>query len=162
MSTRDWKYEKILPKFGEQGCSISGCSFHYPGGCASAQVWCCALNLSDAIIRAGYALPSASDVNYCNHTTAAARRVRNADGMARIVRNQNDGKIDASEWKNRPSWKGIVFFEGGLSLDRAAAKAPDDYQKLEAATGHIDLWDGKGGVHAEYPNADVIWFWRLG
>jgi hypothetical protein len=167
-STQDWKYAEVLAMFGENGCSISGCSFHHPSGCASANVLCCALNLSDAVVRAGYVLPAANNVNYCNHSGASGKRVRNADGMARVTRAQNNGQIDASTWASRPSWKGIVYFEGGLALnslyvDAARTElAPSDFANVFTATGHIDLWDGTKGVHAQYPDATTIWFWRLG
>lgn len=167
-STLDWKYDSVAARFGENGCSVSGCGFSHPNGCATANVLCCALNLSDAIIRAGYTLPQASDVNLCNHSGASAKRVRNADGMARVTRAQNGGRIDASTWANRPSWKGIVYFEGGLSLSSIYEelgrnkRAPNDFPTTFLATGHIDLWDGTKGVHAQYPDSDVVWFWRLG
>jgi hypothetical protein len=139
----DWSYSRILARFGTTGCTVPGCPFHDDGSGTPA-IFFCALNLSDAILRAGYTLPPASNVNYCTH---ANPRVRNADGMARIVRAKNGGAIDVSGWANRPSWQGIVYFEGG----------PD----LQNATGHIDLWDGTRGVHAQYPTATTIWFWRL-
>ncbi len=162
-STKDWKYSSVLAQFGANGCSVPGCPFNHPEGCGTDQVFCCALNLSDAIIKAGYSLPDADNVNYCAHN-----RVRNADGMARVTRAQNGGAIDASTWANRPSWKGIVFFEGGLGLtetyEKAArdVRAPSDFAKVFAVTGHIDLWDGTKGVHATYSDATTIWFWRLG
>lgn len=167
-STQDWKYSSVLAQFGEKGCSISGCSYSHPEGCSTDQVHCCALNLSDAIIKAGYGLPAANNVNYCDHTGSSGKRVRNADGMARVTRAQNNGNIDASTWADRPSWKGIVFFEGGLSLTSIYEKAaraehaPSDFAKAFAVTGHIDLWDGTKGVHATYADATTIWFWRLG
>lgn len=167
-STLDWKYDKVVAKFGENGCSVSGCSFSHPSGCATENVLCCALNLSDAIIQAGYSLPTAKDVNYCNHSGSSGKRVRNADGMARVTRAQNGGTIDASTWVNRPSWKGIVYFEGGLTLrslyDETARKelAPKDFSAVFRATGHIDLWDGTKGVHAQYPDSTTIWFFKLG
>jgi hypothetical protein len=166
-STQDWSYARVAARFGESGCSVSGCSFSHPQGCASASVLCCALNLSNAVVEAGYSLPSATDVNYCDHAGASAKRVRNADGMARVVKAQNGGRIDASGWANRPSWKGIVYFEGGLSLQSLYADAenteiaPADFASVFRATGHIDLWDGEKGVHAQYPNSSVIWFFRL-
>lgn len=167
-STQDWNYDKVIAKFGENGCSVSGCSFSHPSGCATANVLCCALNLSDAVIQAGYNLPTATDVNYCNHSGSSGKRVRNADGMARVVRAQNGSKIDASSWANRPSWKGIVYFEGGLALrsiyeETARTElAPNDFSTVFRATGHIDLWDGTKGVHAQYPDATTIWFFKLG
>lgn len=167
-STQDWNYDKVIAKFGESGCSVSGCSFSHPSGCATANVLCCALNLSDAVIQAGYDLPSATDVNYCNHSGSSGKRVRNADGMARVVRAQNGTEIDASSWANRPSWKGIVYFEGGLALrsiyDETARTelAPSDFSGVFRATGHIDLWNGRKGVHAQYPDATTIWFFKLG
>ncbi|WP_426715145.1 T6SS effector amidase Tae4 family protein, partial [Campylobacter coli] len=105
----------------------------------------CALDLSDAVIRAGYSLPSiAVQYNKCSHD-----RVRGADIMARIVRSQNSDTIDASQWSNRPPWKGIVFFE--------------ESDPATIVTGHIDLWDGTKGVHGTYENwGRSIWFWRLG
>ena len=163
-STQDWKYIEVEKKFGENGCNISGCSYNHPKGCASANVLCCALNLSDAVIQAGYKLPSAKDVNYCDHKGSSQKRVRNADGMARIVRAQNDGKIDISGWDNRPKWQGIVFFGGSLSLRRAyeaALEVDPTFNQPFRATGHIDLWNGKKGVHAEYPDAETVWFWKL-
>ncbi|TAI67131.1 hypothetical protein [Bradyrhizobium sp. Leo170] len=162
-STQDWQYSKVLAQFGENGCSTSGCTYNHPEGCKTVLVHCCALNLSDAIIKAGYNLPAADNVNYCDH-----KRVRNADGMARVTRAQNGGKIDASTWANRPSWKGIVFFEGGLALTSIYEKAaraegaPSDFAKVFTVTGHIDLWDGTKGVHATYADATTIWFWQLG
>lgn len=168
ISTKDWKYDTVSARFGEKGCSISGCSFNHPSGCAAANVLCCALNLSDAIVRAGYTLPQASNVNYCDHSGNSGKRVRNADGMARIVKAQNNGRTDASTWPNRPEWKGVVYFEGGLLLtsicEELAQKKllPKDFYTTPLATGHIDLWDGTKAVHAEYPNADTVWFWRLG
>lgn len=167
-STQDWSYDKVAVLFGESGCSVAGCSYNHPQGCASANVLCCALNLSNAVIEAGYSLPSATDVNYCDHSGGLAKRVRNADGMARVTRAQNEGRIDASGWANRPAWKGIVYFEGGLSLtslyDEAerAQFAPRDFASVFRATGHIDLWDGKKGVHAQYPDSSLIWFFQLG
>lgn len=163
-STKDWKYSEVAKNFGEKGCSIGGCSYNHPKGCASAQVLCCALNLSNAVIEAGYKLPGAKDVNLCNHAGSSQKRVRNADGMARVIRAQSGGKIGVSGWANRPNWKGIVFFEGGLALTSAYDQI--DERKREQvglrATGHIDLWDGKKGVHAEYPDAAIVWFWQLG
>ena len=171
-STRDWLYASVARLFGQNGCSISGCEFNHPMGCASANVLCCALNLSDAIVRAGYDLPKASDVNYCSHGGSAPKRVRNADGCARVVRAQNGGSVDVSGWKNRPTWKGIVYFEGGLSLNEIyeqltantgkKSSIPVDFDTVFTATGHIDLWNGTKAVHAEYPDATTIWFWRLG
>jgi hypothetical protein len=167
-STKDWSYENVVAKFGETGCSIAGCSFSHPSGCASANVLCCALNLSDAIVQAGFTLPVAADVNYCDHSGNSGKRVRNADGLARVVRVQNGSLIDASTWKKRPNWKGIVFFEGGLALRSIYEEiaqtddAPRDFTSVFRATGHIDLWDGTKGVHAQYPDADTIWFWKLG
>ncbi|TGD72192.1 hypothetical protein E4634_16120 [Mangrovimicrobium sediminis] len=156
-STKDWKYDKVEAKFKEIGCIVSGCEFNHPQGCKSASVLCCALNLSDAVISAGYSLPSASNVNYCPHG-----RVRNADGMARVTKSQNSGAIDATGWANKPSWKGIVYFEGGLALSQIYDGLTRNSKSLILATGHIDLWNGSGAVHAEYPDAATIWFWRLG
>lgn len=167
-STQDWDYDAVATHFGENGCSIGGCSFNHPNGCASASVLCCALNLSDAVIRAGYTLPGASDVNLCNHGGISPKRVRNADGMARVIRAQNGGRVDSSTWAGRPAWKGFVYFEGGLSLsaiyDELAEEklAPEDFSTAFLATGHIDLWNGNSAVHAQYPDASTIWFWRLG
>lgn len=167
-STQDWKYDTIAAHFGEIGCSVNECSFNHPRGCKTDSVLCCALNLSDAIIQAGYTLPLASDVNFCNHASISPKRVRNADGMARTIKKQNSERIDASGWANRPAWKGIVYFEGGLSLSAISEKLAqenmlvNEYSIPFLATGHIDLWDGTKGVHAQYPDADIIWFWRLG
>jgi len=139
-STQSWSYSAAVALFPTHGCSEIACEFHLPPDCAGhSGVFCCALNLSDALMRVGYALPASTDVNYCDHG-----RVRNADGMARICRKQNSGAIDASSWSNRPSWKGIVYFEGG------------------EVTQHIDFWDGASAVHTQYPSANVIWFWKLG
>jgi hypothetical protein len=143
-STQDWSWSKVRPLFGRFGCSVKGCEFHRPPDCKGDTVFCCALNVSDALMRAEYKLPAASDVNYCTGHGSPAPRVRNADGMARICNAQNGGRPDASEWKNRPKWKGIVYFEGG------------------SVTQHIDLWDGEGAVHQPYPGAAVVWFWKLG
>jgi hypothetical protein len=151
-STQDWIYRNVVALFPRHGCSVASCSYHFPPDCSSQPgTFCCALNVSDALIRAGYTLPAAISVNYCNHTSSAANgtnRVRNADGMSRICRQQNGGVIDVSGWASRPSWKGIVYFEGG----------PD----LGGATGHIDFWDGASAVHTQYPTAATVWFWRLG
>jgi len=136
MSTTDWSYSNAIKYFGNNGCSQPGCPFN---GCQG--FLCCALNLSDALIQAGYSLPAATNVNYCPH-----KRVRNADGMARICNVQNGGNPDASTWAHRPAWKGIVYFEGNLGQ----------------ATGHIDFWNGTDAVHASYPSATTIWFWQLG
>jgi len=144
LSSTAWSWSSTYKVFGVQGCSVEGCPFHEAPKCT--QFFCCALNLSDALIQAGYTLPSAANVNKCAHL-----RVRNADGMARICDVQNGGKPDVSGWANRPDWKGIVYFEGNLLLETGEL----------AATGHIDLWDGKQGVHQTYPTADTIWFWRL-
>jgi hypothetical protein len=133
--TAAWSWQAARIHFGTVGCSVPGCPFH---GCT--EFFCCALNLSDALIVAGYTLPGAQNVNYCPH-----QRVRNADGMARICNAQNGGRPDVSGWANRPNWKGIVYFEGNLGQ----------------ATGHIDLWDGQQGVHAQYSNATTIWFWQM-
>ncbi|KAA0134439.1 hypothetical protein V6x_51630 [Gimesia chilikensis] len=139
-STQAWSWSKITPFFSKYGCSVQSCVFYLPPDCSSQPgTFCCALNLSDAIIKANYSLPDASMVNYCPHG-----RVRNADGMARICRVQNGGKIDVSGWDNRPSWKGIVYFEGN------------------EVTQHIDFWDGRQALHKSYPNASVVWFWRMG
>ena len=138
----DWSYAAIAGKFDKTGCSVAGCPFHNSGD-SEPGIFYCALNLSDAIIRAGYSLPSAINVNYCAH---AKPRVRNADGMARVVKSKNGGAVDVSGYANRPNWKGIVYFEGGF----------------QNATGHINLWNGTSGVHANYPNATTVWFWRLG
>ena len=138
-STREWSWSKVHPLFPTHGCSVTSCEFHRPPDCSGDAIFCCALNVSDALIRAGYSLPGAADVNYCNHD-----RVRNADGMARICKKQNGGAIDASGWSQRPSWKGLVYFEGG------------------EVSQHIDLWDGTKAVHTQYPDADVVWFWRMG
>jgi hypothetical protein len=79
--------------------------------------------------------------------------VRNADGMARICNVQNGGNPDISGWTKRPAWKGIVFFEGNLLMDFASHIY---------ATGHIDLWDGDKAVHSQYPEANLVWFWKMG
>jgi hypothetical protein len=50
-------------------------------------------------------------------------------------------------WNGRPNWTGIVYFEGGLSL--------------RGATGHIDLWDGSQAVHRQFPNAEVVRYFKL-
>lgn len=134
--TQEWSWANTYSKFGASGCSTPGCPFH---GCTG--FLCCALNLSEALIQAGYTLPAATSVNYCAHN-----RVRNADGMARICNAQNGGRPDASGWSSRPSWKGIVYFEGNLGR----------------ATGHVDLWDGTKGVHNQFPAASTIWFWKMG
>lgn len=132
----------MQPLFGITGCSVAGCPFRFD---PASDFNFCALNLSDALVRAPYILPDAVNVNYCTHG-----RVRNADGMARVCRKQNGGGIDLQGWENRPSWNAIVYFEGGPSLG--------------GATGHIDLYDGqtKKGLHASYPDAAVVWFWKLG
>jgi hypothetical protein len=141
-STKDWSYAAALAHFPTDGCTYSGCPFNR----AANPAWnFCALNLSDALIRAGYALPNASNVNYCDPAHPSPR-IRNADGMARVCRAQNAGQIDASTWAARPAWMGIVFFEGHMGN----------------VTGHIDLWNGTEGVHGNYPTASTIWFWRLG
>ena len=145
-STKDWKWESVQPLFGESGCSITACPFHQAPKCN--EILCCALNLSDALIRAGHALPAAANVNYCAHN-----RVRNADGMARTCNAQNGGTFDVSGWANKPSWRGIVYFEGDLAVDFASHMR---------ATGHIDLWNGTKALHAQFPNANVVWFWRMG
>jgi hypothetical protein len=142
-STQDWSFERLLTLFNKSGCTISGCPFRDVGG---GVLNSCALDLSDAILRSGYFLPSISEpYNKCPHVNP---RVRGADIMARLTRVQNNGALDASGWANRPSWKGIVFFE-----------EPNPGNSL---TGHIDLWDGSHGVHGEYSAwGGVIWFWRL-
>jgi hypothetical protein len=132
-----WEYEKIAREFGIVGCSVPECPFHGAGNA----VLKCALNLSDAVIRANYTLPTAPNVNLCPHG-----RVRNADGMARVIKKARGGP-QAQGWSNRPDWKGVVYFEDGPSLGRA--------------TGHIDLWDGSNAVHREFPDARVIWFFEL-
>lgn len=135
----EWKYSKIFREFGTDGCSMKDCPFHSKGD----DLYKCALNLSDAVILAGYILPKAPTVNFCPHG-----RVRNADGMARVVQ-QAIGGPSARGWDQRPSWRGIVYFEGGPNLTDA--------------TGHIDLWDGIQAVHvgAKYSDAETIWFFRL-
>jgi hypothetical protein len=143
-STQDWSWAKVYPNFGRGGCIVAGCPYNsaeHPG----SDLFYCALNLSQALIASGYTLPAASSVNYCAH-----KKVRNADGMARICKMQNGGGIDESGWDKRPSWNGIVYFEGG----------PD----LSNATGHIDLYDGKTkkALHESYPTANVVWFWKMG
>lgn len=145
-STQDWLWSKVFPIFGDHGCSVRGCPFSRPGGCDD--ILCCALNVSDALIRAGYILPGAANINCCDH-----HRVRNADGMARVCNEQNGGNPDVRGWENRPNWKGFVYFGGALRLEFAAHVL---------ATGHIDLWDGRKAVHTQYPGADTVWFWRLG
>jgi hypothetical protein len=95
------------------------------------------------MIRSGFELPSASDVNLCEHQRP---RVRNADGMARILTTMF-GRPAASGWKHKPSWRGFVYFEGGPSL--------------ADATGHVDLWDGKDSLHRAFPDATTVWFWRF-
>jgi hypothetical protein len=137
----DWSYTTIAGNFLSTGCNVPGCPFHNSGN-GNPEIFYCALNLSDAILRSHDTLPTAANVNYCTHPNP---RVRNADGMARIVRAKNNGAIDASGWANRPAWNGIVYFEGGF----------------QQATGHIDLWNGTAGVHANYPEATLVWFWRL-
>ncbi len=145
-STQDWSYERILTLFNSSGCTITGCPYRDVGG---GTINSCALDLSDAVLRASYTLPIISDpYNKCPHTNP---RVRGADIMARLARAQNNATVDASGWANRPPWKGIVFFE-----------EPDPATSL---TGHIDLWDGASGkgVHGTYPTwGGVIWFWKLG
>ncbi len=143
-SSNDWSWSRLSPLFGRDGCSVAGCPYHRPPQDPPG-IFYCALNLSDCILRASYSLPTADLVNYCPHG-----RARNADGMARIVKNQNSGKIDHSGWDDRPAWNGIVFFAGGPSLG--------------GATGHIDLYDGaaKDALHASYPDATTVWFWQLG
>lgn len=142
----DWSYQRIFERFGSSGCSVNGCRYHDSGAGAS-DIYYCSLNLSDGILLAGYTLPSATNVNYCDQPVHANPRVRNADGMARVVKAKNGGRIDVSGWTNRPAWRGIVYFEGG----------PD----LSGATGHIDLWSGSDAVHKAYPSATTIWFWQL-
>lgn len=132
-----WEYDRVAREFDTVGCSVAGCPFHNAGNVILA----CALNLSDAVIRAGYDLPTAPNVNLCPHG-----RIRNADGMARIVRKMAGGP-QAQGWSNLPGWKGVVYFEGG--------------SRLQGVTGHIDLWDGSKAVHRQFPDAKVIWFFRL-
>jgi hypothetical protein len=161
---QDWNYAAVASKFGTSGCSYPGC--HYNGICdPSSAVFCCALNLSDALIQAGISLPQASNVNYCDQPPHPNPRVRNADGLARICNAQNGGAPDASGWANRPKWKGIVFFGPPLGLfgaeDSGFRTEPEKNIEL-AATGHIDLWDGQHAVHASYPGAATVWFWKLG
>jgi hypothetical protein len=68
--------------------------------------------------------------------------------MAKLVKKQNGGAIDASGWTSRPAWKGIVFFEGAAG---------------SGITGHVDLWAGTQGIHGTYSDwGGVIWFWKLG
>jgi Type VI secretion system (T6SS), amidase effector protein 4 len=131
-----WEYDMIANEFGTSGCRIVDCPYHNAGNVLLA----CALNLSDAILTAGYTLPAAANVNYCPHC-----RVRNADGMARVVRAALGGP-HASGWSRRPTWKGIVYFEDG--------------PQLADVTGHIDLWDGTKAVHASYSSASVVWFFK--
>jgi hypothetical protein len=144
LSVGDWSWASLQPLFDTTGCSVAGCPFHRPAQ-EQPGIFYCALNLSDCVLRAGYAMPTATNVNYCPHG-----RARNADGMARIVRAQNGGSIDHSGWADRPSWNGVVFFSGGPSLS--------------GATGHIDLYDGssKSALHAQYADATTVWFWQLG
>jgi hypothetical protein len=134
-----WSYERIFAEFGSGGCSVDGCPYNGFEGNR------CALNLSDSIIRAGYTLPldGVAEVRTCPHTDP---RVRNADGMARVLQRAL-GAPDASGWANRPNWKGFVYFE--------------DAPEFTEASGHVDLWDGAAGVHGTYDRAKVIWFWRL-
>jgi hypothetical protein len=141
-STQNWQWSKVQPLFPKHGCSVKTCAFHRPPDCSGDTVFCCALNVSDALIRAGYSLPSAADVEYCK--SHEKPRVRNANGMARICDKQNGGKPDVQDWKNRPSWKGIVYFEGGT------------------VSWHIDLWNGTSAEHTQYPDANVVWFWKMG
>ncbi len=136
-SDAGWRYGAIFREFGRDGCSVKDCVFHVKGD----DIYKCALNLSDAIILAGYNLPDAKDVNRCPH-----RRIRNADGMARVTR-EALGPPLVRGWSQKPQWQGVVYFEGGPSLS--------------GATGHIDLWDGSQGVHAQYPDARTVWFFRL-
>lgn len=71
-----WSYSRSISHFGTDGCSVAGCAFH--GICATVN--CCALNLSDALIQAGYTLPHISEsVNYCPHG-----RVRGAADMVTV------------------------------------------------------------------------------
>jgi len=144
-STQDWSWTKVYPKFGEVGCIVQGCPYNKAQNPGNSDLFYCALNLSEALLASGYTLPAASSVNYCAH-----KKVRNADGMSRICKVQNGGAIDESGWDRRPSWNGIVYFEGG--------------PRLSNATGHIDLYDGKtrSAVHASYPDANVVWFWKMG
>jgi hypothetical protein len=132
-----WEYDRIARGFDIVGCSVTECPFHNVGNL----ILSCALNLSDAVIRANYTLPTAPNVNRCPHG-----RVRNADGMARIV-GRVAGGPQAQGWANRPRWKGVVYFEGGPSL--------------QGVTGHIDLWDSFNAVHREFSDAKVTWFFRL-
>jgi Type VI secretion system (T6SS), amidase effector protein 4 len=118
----DWSYSRILGLFGSNGCSVPNCRYHNPGA-------------------------QPPDIYYCDQPPHSSPRVRNADGMARIVKAKNGGRVDVVGWANRPRWQGIVYFEGG----------PD----LSDATGHIDLWNGTAGVHGTYPSAEVVWFWQL-
>ena len=73
--------------------------------------------------------------------------------MAKICNLQNAGSPDIRGWDKRPNWKGIVYIEGNLV---------SDFASHVVATGHIDLWDEKKSVHAEYPGANVVWFWKMG
>ena len=52
-----------------------------------------------------------------------------------------------------------MYFEGNLVAVEPASKTHTDKR---AATGHIDYWDGTKALHAQYPKATVVWFWRLG
>lgn len=130
-----WSFALASFLFDKVGCSVAGCPYH------NSPYNQCALNLSDALIRAGYQLPLAKDVNYCPHG-----RVRNADGMARVVMKAL-GRPKVRGWANRPRWEGIVYFAGGNSLS--------------GATGHIDFWNGKEALHATYPDAKDVWFFPL-
>jgi hypothetical protein len=143
MPTTDWKWAKVQPLFDFTGCSVQQCPFAFNS--TNPAIFFCALNLSDALLKAPYTLPAATNVNVCAHG-----RVRNADGMARTCRAQNGGAIDQSGWANRPAWNGIAYFEGGPSLG--------------GATGHIDLYDGttRDCLHKSYSDAAVVWFWKLG
>jgi hypothetical protein len=83
--------------------------------------------------------------------------------MARICDAQNGGAPDLSGWSKRPSWNGIVYFEGNLALEEE--KEPHPFSKLGLlVTGHVDLYDGatRDAVHKSYPSATTVWFWKLG
>src|SRR5436309_1336421 len=83
-----------FPLFGKVGCSDPHCPFHQAPECTD--FFCCALNLSDALLRAGYTPPAVTGATKCPHG-----RFRGAADLAKSVRAQNGGRIDASTWAGR-------------------------------------------------------------
>jgi hypothetical protein len=136
--SKNSSYGKIVAHFGTTGCTVAKCPY---GSTFDGNK--CALNVHDAIIKAGYRCGT-SGSQWKGFPLCPHERMRSAQGMEELIRSLL-GAPDAVGWANRPNWAGLVFFGGNFAN----------------ATGHVDLWNGKDAVHTPYPNTSPTYFWKL-